>query len=106
MRGVYHRAGQRPDPVAYCALRRRQERKRLPRAAAAEIEFGCLLDGDRVHASERRPVSALLDEFRYFGGRTGYQNLNRAVEAVADPTVEAEPPRPSLRPIPETQLFD
>src|SRR5260221_14455004 len=21
MRGVYHRAGQRPDPVAYCALR-------------------------------------------------------------------------------------
>jgi hypothetical protein len=20
MRGVYHRAGQRPDPVAYCAL--------------------------------------------------------------------------------------
>ena len=24
MRGVYHRAGQRPDPVAYCALRLRR----------------------------------------------------------------------------------
>ncbi len=75
---------------AYCALRRRQERERLPRAATAEIEFGRLLDGDRVHASERRPVSALLDELRYCGRRTGNQNLNGAVEAVADPTVGRE----------------
>lgn len=26
MRGVYHRAGQRPDPLAYCALREGEER--------------------------------------------------------------------------------
>src|SRR5258708_14772788 len=98
MRGVYHRAGQRPDPVAYCALRRRQERKRLPRAAPAEIEFGCLLDGNRVDASERRPVSALLDEFRYCGRRTGNQNLNRAVEAVPPPPLPAPPRRLPLCP--------
>src|SRR5258706_13374791 len=76
---------------AYCALHGRQERERPPRPATAKIEFGRLLDGDRVHASERRPVSALLDEFRHCGRRTGNQNLNGAVEAVGGPTVEAGP---------------
>src|SRR5258706_4800713 len=91
---------------AYCALHGRQERERPPRPATAKIEFGRLLDGDRVHASERRPVSALLDEFRHCGRRTGNQNLNGAVEAVADPTVEAQPPCLPFGPYTKTHFFD
>src|SRR6266849_4013853 len=106
MRGVYHRAGQRPDPVAYCTLRRRQQRERLPGAATAKIEFRRLLDGDRVHAGERRPVSALFDQFRYCGGRTGNQNLNGAVVAVADKTVEAEPQGLPFGPYAKTYFLD
>src|SRR5215831_18327274 len=87
-------------------LHGRQKRERLPRTAAAEIEFGRLLDRDRVHASERRAVAALLDELGHCRRRTGNQNLNGAVEAVADPTVEAEPQRLPFGPYAKTYFLD
>src|SRR5260370_824136 len=39
MRGVYHRAGQRPDPVAYCALRLLRVRSAgpIPRSSAGAV---------------------------------------------------------------------
>src|SRR5258708_26459193 len=39
MRGVYHRAGQRPDPVAYCALRLLRVRSAgpIPRSPAGAV---------------------------------------------------------------------
>src|SRR6266436_8871817 len=49
MRGVYHRAGQRPDPVAYCALQGRATPQNQivvasgprPRAASCGFSISC-----------------------------------------------------------------
>src|SRR5215471_8730911 len=98
--------GMRPRRAILPTLRCRQERKCLAGAATVEIDFGRLLDSDRVHASKRRPASALFDQLRHRGRRPGNQNLDRAVEPVADPAIEAEPRGLPFGPHAKTNFLD
>src|SRR5215467_13600500 len=72
----------------------------------AEVEWRRILDLDCIHPGERRPASATLDQLRYRRWRAGDQNLNRAVEPVADPAVETESQGPPFDPYAKTNFLD